>query len=238
MDPSILVVRLRLDTTAAALDAAAAVVSDAERARAARFVRIDDRARHLLGRALARHLLAERTGVEPASLRLVDDAHGKPALDGPGTRPTFNLSHSGDWIVCALATGGPVGVDVQEAVHSMATPDAFGRVFGPRERARIDAQPDVRMRIAAFARAWARKEALLKAVGLGLQLELESIDIVDGPEGPAWATPADVRSAAALAGAWSLRDLRLDDRHACALAWHGPAARIETLERRADRLGG
>jgi 4'-phosphopantetheinyl transferase len=225
---SVLVARLRLDTDPSALAVAAALVDDAERARAARFVRDADRARHLLGRALARVLLARRTGVEPASLRLVADADGKPALAGPG--PAFNLSHSGDWIACALADDAPVGVDVQETTPSMARPDDFGRVFGPRERARIDGMPDEAARIAAFARAWARKEALLKAVGVGLQLKLDDVDIVDGADGPRWDAPADARSAAALAGAWTLRDVSADARHACAVAWRGGPRSVEVIE--------
>jgi len=83
-------------------------------------------------------------------------------------------------MACALADDAPVGVDVQETTPSMARPDDFGRVFGPRERGRIDGMPDEAARIAAFARAWARKEALLKAVGVGLQPKLDDVDIVDG----------------------------------------------------------
>jgi 4'-phosphopantetheinyl transferase len=231
----VLVARLRLDTDPSALAVATALVDAAERARAARFVRDADRARHLLGRALARTLLAQRTGVAPASLRWVADADGKPALDGPG--PAFNLSHSGDWIACALAADVPVGVDVQETTPAMARPDDFGRVLGPRERARIDGMPDEAARIAAFARAWARKEALLKAVGVGLQLELDDIDIVDGVDGPRWDAPADARSALALAGAWTLRDVAVDGRHACAVAWRGGPRSIETIELDAAALG-
>lgn len=232
----VLVARLRLDTDPSALAVAAALVDDAERARAARFVREADHARHLLGRALARVLLARRTGVAPASLRLVADADGKPALDGPG--PAFNLSHSGDWIACVLADDAPVGVDVQETTPSMARPDDFGPVFGPRERARIDGMPDEAARIAAFARAWTRKEALLKAVGVGLQLKLDAIDIVDGDAGPRWDVPADARSAAALAGAWTLRDVAVDTRHACAVAWRGGPRNVEAIELDAASLRG
>jgi 4'-phosphopantetheinyl transferase len=231
----VLVARLRLATDPSALAAAARLVDDAERTRAARFVREADRARHLLGRALARTLLARRLGAAPASLRLVADADGKPALDGAG--PAFNLSHSGDWIACALADDAAVGVDVQETTPSMARPDDFGRVFGPRERARIDDAPDEAARIAAFARAWARKEALLKAVGVGLQLKLDDVDIVDGDGGPRWDAPAEPRSAAALAGAWTLRDVALDARHACAVAWRGGPRPLEVVELDAASLG-
>jgi len=233
--PAVLVALLPLTTDPSALALATARVGDAERARATRFIRDADRARHLLGRALARVLVARRLAVPPSSLRLVEDADGKPALDGPG--PAFNLSHSGGWIACALAEDVAVGVDVQEHTPSMARPDDFGDVFGPRERARIDGAGDEAARIGAFARAWARKEALLKAVGVGLQLKLDAIDIVDGDPHPRWDPPGDARSAAALAGGWTLRDVPVDARHAGAVAWRGAPRPVEVVALDAASLG-
>ncbi len=226
------IARLRLATDPDTLAAAGAWLAAAEHDRAARFVRAEDRARHLLGRALARRLLARRLAAPAHALGFVEDAHGKPALAdaSQAARASFNLSHSGDWVVCALCDGRALGVDVQERTAAMARPDDFGRVFGPHERERIDAQRGEPARIAAFARAWARKEALVKAVGLGLGLRLEAIDVVDGDAGPCWAAPGDERSAAALAGDWTLRDVALDERHACAVAWHGTGGSVAVAD--------
>jgi 4'-phosphopantetheinyl transferase len=223
------VARLRLATDAPTLAAAGAWLVESERERAARFVRAEDRARHLLGRALARRLLARRLDLPADALRFVEDAQGKPMLDAAHGAASFNLSHSGDWVVCAIGDGRALGIDVQERTAAMARPEDFGRVFGPAERARIDAQPGEAARIAAFARAWARKEALVKAVGLGLSLRLEAIDVVDGEHGPCWSMPDDARSAAALDGDWTLRDVPLDERHAGAVAWRGAGGTVETV---------
>ncbi|MFZ4758300.1 MAG: 4'-phosphopantetheinyl transferase family protein [Burkholderiaceae bacterium] len=247
-DPAPLrVALLRLTIDPVRLATAAAALAEAERARAERFVQAADRARHLLGRALARHELARRLGVPGRTLRFVDDAQGKPGLGDASLPASFNLAHSGDWIVCVTGDGTPVGVDVQEHVPGMARPDDYGPVFGPRERATIDAAHDAPTRIAAFARAWARKEALLKAVGTGLLTRLVAVDIVDGPQGPCWPVPDDAETASTLAGAWTLRDLVVDNAHAGAVAWKatpgttgavGPADAIEIVEIDAAALGG
>ena len=230
---------LRLDIDPVRLAAVAASLSEAERARAARFVQAADRARHLLGRALARHELARRLGVPARTLRFVDDAQGKPGLADSSLPASFNLAHSGDWIACVSADGTPVGIDVQEHVPGMARPDDYGPVFGPRERAAIDAARDTPERIAAFARTWARKEALLKAVGIGLLTRLVAVDIVDGPRGPCWPVPDDAETASTLAGAWTLRDLVVDDVHAAAVAWKAPCGTTGSVGfTRADDLEG
>ncbi len=223
-DPArVVVARLRHTDDPGTLAAAAALVDDGERRRAARFVRIEDRARHLLGRALARTLLSARTGTTPAELAIRTDATGKPMLEGPAPVP-FNLAHSGDWILCALGAGvTPVGVDVQRHEPKMAEPDAFGAVFGAREVAAIAAAPDPDGRIAAFARAWARKEALLKAEGAGLSKDgLDTIEVLGDSGG--------TLIVHGLAGQWTVCDLEVDARHAGAVAWRGAEGLVRSFE--------
>ena len=219
----VVVARLRRADDPGTLAAAAALVDDGERRRAARFVHIEDHARHLLGRALARTLLSARTGTLPAALVIRVDTTGKPVLDGPAGVP-FNLAHSGDWILCALGVGNvPVGVDVQRHEPKMAEPDAFGAVFGARERAAITAAPDPDGRIAAFARAWARKEALLKAEGAGLSKDgLDAIEVL--------ADPGGTLVVHGLAGRWTVRDLAIDAHHAGAVAWLGADGPVRSFE--------
>jgi 4'-phosphopantetheinyl transferase len=226
----LLLARLRLDHDARTLEVAASLATDEERARAARFVRVEDRARHLLGRALARRLLSARLGVAARTLSFETDARGKPRLAAPGA-PSFNVSHSGDWVVCAVADGeASVGTDVQRLEPGMIRPDDYGRVFGPCERAAIGGAGDADARIAAFGRAWARKEAILKATGVGIATALETLDIVDGPDGPGWGVPGDRELAAALLGRWRLRDVPIDAMHACAVAWRGGDGTVEVTD--------
>jgi 4'-phosphopantetheinyl transferase len=152
-----------------------AALSDDERARAARYLRHEDTLRHAATRAALRRLLAERTSVPPDALRLEQDADGRPRVtampDLPQARaaawPDFNVSHSGQHALIALAARRKVGVDI-EVIRDDRNWQALARaVFGPRDRARLAALPAGR-RADAFYAVWTAKEALLKTLGVGI----------------------------------------------------------------------
>ncbi|WKB53896.1 4'-phosphopantetheinyl transferase family protein [Eleftheria terrae] len=148
------------------------VLSDEERARAARFVFERDQRRFTAAHCLLRERLAQASGLPPAALRFQQGPHGKPyLLDAPGL--SFNLSHSGDWAAVVVAPGGEVGVDV-EVIRTMSDVVALTRGnFTPQENDELLALPEAE-REAAFLCGWTRKEACLKALGSGLSLPAAS----------------------------------------------------------------
>lgn len=155
--------------------AAIATLSADEVARARRFVFDADRHRFMAARAALRQVLGQRTGTPPAALRFATGRFGKPALathDGLH----FNLSHSGTTGVLALSTHTALGVDV-EVVRPV--PDAqslAAAYFAPAERAAI-AACCANTRDTSFLRCWTRKEACLKAIGIGLNLATACFDV-------------------------------------------------------------
>ena len=110
--------------------------------------------RTLLGVALACRLLSAAGGrkVEPHELRYT--RHGRPQAPG---LPDFSVAHAGAWVVCALASGGPVGVDIEPIVSRAALP-AWQGAFDTTELA---AARSPRRALAI----WTAKEATLKAAG-------------------------------------------------------------------------
>jgi 4'-phosphopantetheinyl transferase len=184
------------------LAALAAPLTDAERARAARFVHERDRLCSLAARGLLRELLGRYLDARPAALRIGATAAGKPILEG-GSPLAFNVSHSGELVVVALARADALGVDV-EAERPLPDLDGLARtVLAPEELAALAAHAPEE-RTAAFFRAWTRKEAYLKAVGEGLGLPLDGFAVtLDGT-----ATPRLLRHAAPEPPeAWTLHDL-------------------------------
>ncbi|MCC8396162.1 4'-phosphopantetheinyl transferase superfamily protein [Paraburkholderia sp. MMS20-SJTR3] len=152
-----------------------AVLSDTERAKAARYLRHEDAVRHAATRVALRELLAERTGIAPAVLRFEQDAAGRPRLAGSADPahqaahawPDFNVSHSGQHALIALAARRKVGVDIEVARRDKNWQALTPAVFAPRDEAAVAALPDER-RVAAFYDIWTAKEALLKALGVGI----------------------------------------------------------------------
>ncbi len=88
-------------------------LSSDELARAARFHFERDRTRFSVARAALREILAHYLGTSPAEIAFVYGDHGKPALAPPYGDLRFNLSHSHDLALCAVARGSEVGVDVE-----------------------------------------------------------------------------------------------------------------------------
>lgn len=154
-----------------ALDGAPAdtPLSAAERERAARFVRDDDRVRWTAARAALRTLLGAYTGADPAGLRFAEGPHGKPALAGDdATGLCFNLSHSAGTALIAIAHEREVGVDVELPRRAVDHVAIARRVLDPAEADRIAAIEDTQQRERAFLQAWVRWEAVLKWRGTGI----------------------------------------------------------------------
>lgn len=203
---------LRLHDEARHLDVHARRLDTAERDRAARFFRKDDRARFVIGRSTARALIAQRLGLEPTAVVLRSNAWGKPEPEGaPGLH--FNVSHSGDWILVAVDDHGPLGVDVETVRPALAELDEFRRVLASEEAAALDALPPAE-RARAFARVWVRKEAYVKAIGEGMSRELRDIAVGVGDEAPRLLYD---RNPGGLDPRWRLADLEIDATHVACL---------------------
>lgn len=180
--------------TSTASDRLLRLLTEEERVRNARFRLQADRDRHLLGRALARLALAERAGCPPEEvtfdLRCLscedkvrtgagagdDSPHGKPVPAGGAKGWEISVSHSGDWVALALAEGTPVGVDVEEVSQARDLNGLVAYTLADTERLAWDALPESG-RVEAFFGYWARKEALLKATGLGLSGGLRRVSV-------------------------------------------------------------
>jgi 4'-phosphopantetheinyl transferase len=138
--------------------------SAAEQRRAARFMRADDGRRYLASHAALRDLLGTREAWAAGE-------HGKPALASPP--PHFNMSRRGGVALIGVSATDEVGVDV-EPLQPMADANELAQLhFTPREREALDRAA---ARDRAFLRCWTRKEACMKATGLGLSLAPSSFE--------------------------------------------------------------
>ena len=102
--------------------------------------------------------------------------YGKPFLSGEEKH--FNLSHSGDWCLMAVSCRGPVGVDIERV--NEANLQVSSVVFTEAERRWMSSAPAER-----FHMLWTWKESVMKALGLGMELEPISFEVLpfSGGEG-------------------------------------------------------
>jgi 4'-phosphopantetheinyl transferase len=163
-----------LDVTADALDYVRQGLSCDELARGERFHSDLHRARFIVGRAALRRVLSDRLGCSPAAIRFSYGRNGKPMLEGGQGHVEFNLANSGGDAVIALADGAAVGVDI-ELHRPISDVESLARlVFSDVERRELELAADP---VSAFLNGWTRKEAYVKALGMGLTAPLREITV-------------------------------------------------------------
>jgi 4'-phosphopantetheinyl transferase len=158
----------------------AQLLSAEECTRAASFRFPADRQRFVAAHIALRQALAEYTGLHHAALQLATGSFGKPSLSGH-TRTQFSLSHSRGLALIAIGGRGPLGADVEllRPVPDMAALAA--EHFTQREQEALAALP-AHERERAFLICWTRKEACLKAIGVGLLLSAQSFEVGVTPD--------------------------------------------------------
>lgn len=194
-----------------------------EEARADRFRRPEDRRRYKAARGGMRAILGRYLGADPAGLAFRYGPHGKPEL--PGAPIHFNLAHSHELAVLAVADEGPVGVDVEYLDRPRDAPAIVNRFFTERERAVFAALPEA-LRIEAFYRGWTGKEAYLKAIGKGLAGPLEGVGVAIDPREPCRLVelPDDDP------GRWTLRDFKPAEGYRAAVLIAGPPGELRFFD--------
>jgi 4'-phosphopantetheinyl transferase len=158
-------------------------LSPDEKARADRFHFVNDRNRFVVARGLLRELLGRYLQRDPASLAFSYGQHGKPSLseEDASSGICFNVSHSAGLAVYAIARGRNLGIDVEHVRAESAGEGIAERYFSAREVSDLRTLPPDR-RIEGFFHCWTRKEAYLKATGMGLQIPLDSFAVSLLPE--------------------------------------------------------
>lgn len=161
---------LLCDSTArtSLIGSAHGMLSPGEQARAARLHFERDRTTYILAHALWRLSLGICLDLDAAKVRLTSTAAGQPQL--PGTAFSTSLSHSGSWLAIAICAGVTVGVDIECSPPRAALTALMPTICTPAEIVELAPLPALD-REAALLALWTRKEALLKAFGVGLNAD-------------------------------------------------------------------
>jgi 4'-phosphopantetheinyl transferase len=158
------------------------ILDDRERLRAARFKRTQDRTWFIAAHAALRRLLGFYLECPAHSVRLGQAAGGKPYVVRSGNDPDvrFNASRTRHRSAFVFGLGREVGIDVEEIADLPRLHELSPRALTPGECKAIDAMASEDARRNAFFALWARKEALLKARGLGLAVPLSETGVTQG----------------------------------------------------------
>jgi 4'-phosphopantetheinyl transferase len=222
--------RIALEPPSAEVERLLRVLSSDERARADRFHRERDRGRFVVGRGTLRTLLGRYLDIEPAGLEFQYGPQGKPALSGDASL-RFNLAHSHSLALLAVADGREVGIDLEQIRPMDDAERIISRFFSPGECADFLAvrEPE---RLLTFFRGWTRKEAYMKATGLGFMMPLDQFDVTLGPGVPPQLLR--VKNAPDEPERWSFCDIAPGSGFLGALAVEGTGWRLRCFQARAS----
>ena len=151
-----------------------AYVTPSQRERLFRYRFRADFLRSLAGEAMVRIIAGERAGVEPGKLVIARPPGEKPLFpDYPEIK--FNISHSGDWVVCAISDCA-VGIDIEVVKEKEVSASLVRKVLTEKERAYIRMVMDGD-EAELFYQFWTMKEAYCKCVGGGLRIGLDKVEV-------------------------------------------------------------
>lgn len=156
-------------------------LDEAERQRASRYLHEEDRIRFAVTRSTLRHLLGRYLDVNPLALEFVTTRHGRPELASL-SGPMFNVSHAGEHALIAISREFDVGIDVEFVNAAIDWRELAALVCTLDEQRLLDMAPRG-LQNSHFFQCWTAKEALLKALGVGIAEGLQAISVVPGAVG-------------------------------------------------------
>ena len=210
--------RASLNPPLAIIERLCQLLSPDEQVRADRFHFEIDRQHFIVARGCLRTILSRYLEIAPAEIQFSYESHGKPQIASATSQDPqlkFNLSHSGGLALYAFTSVGDVGVDLEHIRPEFTGDDIARRFFSATEVECLDQLPP-HARHEAFFSCWTRKEAFIKAKGVGLSLALDQFDVTLAPAEPAalLRTRWDEDEAAR----WSLQTIEVGPGYAGAVA--------------------
>jgi len=219
--------RIELEQSPGLVDHCASLLSADEQTIANRFRLRQAKDHFTIGRGCLRTLLGNALGQHPSHASFVKGPHGKPELTAiDGQIVSFNIAHSQNTVLIALARQGAVGVDVEYLDRSTDIMEVARGNFTQNESSFLASIADPKTRLKTFFTYWTRKEAIGKADGRGLLLPMTSFDVSSESMN---SHPIHVNEPSKENKLYFVSDINLGDRVAGALAFDSSDCSIRRL---------
>jgi 4'-phosphopantetheinyl transferase len=176
MDNNVDIWRVNITSNLSLLENFLTIIHPDEIARANRYFHVRDKNRFIISRGALRNILAKYLNIQPSGVEFEIGPNKKPHIkNAAGNKLYYNMSHSGDWILLAVANS-EIGADTEFINDTYSYKDVLKDNFSADEINYINQGPS----IDRFYQLWTRKEALTKATGKGLDEDLKLIPCLDG----------------------------------------------------------
>lgn len=203
--------RIKLSSNKTRISGFYKLLAPEEKTRSTSFFHEADTHRFIIGKAMLRILLGNYLNTSPESLTFSTGMNNKPVLNFQSKSIIdFNISHSGDYILIAIADK-PVGIDIEHYNIDSGSQEIMKVVFSKKEMSFIteQAHPDK-----TFYKLWTRKEALLKATAKGLNNDIPDIPCLNGNH---FVSHMQLNSYEN----WRVNNFNIDEQHTGSIAYTG-----------------
>lgn len=190
-------------------------LSEYEKHRSFTYRKKQDALRYLVTRAAVRLIIARLSNIKPSEVLLGTSENLKPVVLNTGNLLNFNVSHSGDKVLLAIDQS-PIGIDVEHRNNAVNAKIYGERVLNNDELHLILNKGNFRE---LFCLLWTRKEALVKALGKGIDDDIKRIPALDGKHS-IWGLEKEPYK-------WSVTSFLSDDEYICSLAYLHKDAQID-----------
>lgn len=153
-------------------------LSDQERDNAGRFRFQGDKDHYIIIHGYLRHLFLRCTSLKDGNLIYGYSAYQKPYLKS-NPELKFNLSHSEDHALIAITRNAEVGIDI-EKIKNFDTRPVETLIFSKTEAEQLESVSEAE-RLHAFYSIWTQKEAVIKALGMGLSSSMTDFSVNINP---------------------------------------------------------
>ena len=154
-------------------------LSISERSRAELFQREADYNCYITVHALLRIELSKELGVKAGSIKMGESEKGRPYIDGADL--PFSLSRTKNLFAFVVGKGKQyLGIDIEQIKPEIDFVGIARSHFSHREQQLVLSQKNISDQKSLFFEIWTRKEALLKAIGIGINTELSKVQVLDG----------------------------------------------------------
>lgn len=203
------------------------ILSEKETTRANKLTLPKVKNNFIISRGILRALLAKYTRQKPEELIFEENQYGKLFLK-TSSNIFFNLSHSNDLTLLAFTLKNQIGIDVEFIRQNIDIESIAKKYFSSRETLELlNVSPE--KKIPAFFNCWARKEAFIKAIGLGLSYQLSKFD-VDVTSFGTKQIPINIKDPVYAQQNWQLFSLGLEENYAAAMVVENPVTEILFLK--------
>ena len=152
------------------------LLSETEKLKASNYKFAKDRKMFVFSHAVLRMLLARYLKQKPENLRFQYGPFGKPFLSKYESLQ-FNLSHSGNMALIALAQADEIGIDIEKTELKKDILKVSKTVYSRGEINALEAINSNADKVRYFYELWTRKEAYIKQLGFGLSIPVSLTDI-------------------------------------------------------------